>query len=271
MTNPIVQLPRKLISTVGAGFGLALALIVALTLVGLHQLAATSAHLESIVKENSVKTRLANQMRDILRDRAISMLTIVVSSDPFEKDEEMMRFYGYGSAYQQVRLELDTLIDRPEEKAVLTGIDRRAGTETETKEAAYAGSPGFSAESATMTLIRSFLLVISALIVGAFFTVWTLQRSRQIGLLKAMGATTGYVVRDALGQLAIVLLLAVGAGALVAFGVGAVVPAAVPFSLQASSALTSAALLAVIGMAGSLVAVRRIASVDPIVALSTEN
>ena len=124
MTNPIVQLPRKLISTVGAGFGLALALIVALTLVGLHQLAATSAHLESIVKENSVKTRLANQMRDILRDRAISMLTIVVSSDPFEKDEEMMRFYGYGSAYQQVRLELDTLIDRPEEKAVLTGIDR---------------------------------------------------------------------------------------------------------------------------------------------------
>ena len=160
---------------------------------------------------------------------------------------------------------------RTDDDSVLTGIDRRAGTETETKEAAYAGSPGFSAESATMTLIRSFLLVISALIVGAFFTVWTLQRSRQIGLLKAMGATTGYVVRDALGQLAIVLLLAVGAGALVAFGVGAVVPAAVPFSLQASSALTSAALLAVIGMAGSLVAVRRIASVDPIVALSTEN
>lgn len=160
---------------------------------------------------------------------------------------------------------------RSDDDSVLGRVDGQAGTSTETKEAAYAGSPGFSAESATMTLIRSFLLVISALIVGAFFTVWTLQRSRQIGLLKAMGATTGYVVRDALGQLAVVLLLAVGAGALVAFGVGAIVPAAVPFSLQASSALTSAALLAVIGMAGSLVAVRRIASVDPIVALSTEN
>ncbi len=124
MTKHIVQLPRKLISTVGAGFGLALVLIVALTLVGLHQLAATNAHLESIVKENSVKTRLANQMRDILRDRAISMLTIVVSSDPFEKDQEMLRFYAFGSAYQQVRLELDQLIERPKEKEVLAGIDR---------------------------------------------------------------------------------------------------------------------------------------------------
>jgi PAS domain S-box-containing protein len=120
----ITHLPRKLISTVGAGFGLALVLIVALIFLGLHQLAATNAHLESIVQENSVKSRLANQMRDILRDRAISMLTIVVSGDAFEKDEEMLRFYGFGSAYQQVRLELEKLIRRPDEKDVLTRIDR---------------------------------------------------------------------------------------------------------------------------------------------------
>lgn len=124
MPSQIVQLPRKLISTVGAGFGLALLLIIALTLVGLHQLAATNAHLETIVQENSVKTRLANQMRDILRDRAISMLTIVVSGDSFEKDQEMLRFYGFGSAYQQVRLELDKIIERPEEQEVLARIDR---------------------------------------------------------------------------------------------------------------------------------------------------
>ncbi len=124
MTPRIAQLPRKLLSTVGAGFALALALILALTLVGLHQLAATNAHLETIVKENSVKSRLANQMRDILRDRAISMLTIVVSGDAFEKDQEMLRFYAFGSSYQQVRLELGALTECPEEKAVLNRIDR---------------------------------------------------------------------------------------------------------------------------------------------------
>jgi len=124
MSARIAYLPRKLISTVGAGFALALALIIALIFLGLHQLAATNAHLESIVQENSVKSRLANQMRDILRDRAISMLTIVVSGDAFEKDQEMLRFYNFGSAYQQVRLELEKLAIRPREKEVLERIDR---------------------------------------------------------------------------------------------------------------------------------------------------
>jgi PAS domain S-box-containing protein len=124
MPARIAQLPRKLISTVGAGFGLALVLIVALIFLGLHQLAATNAHLESIVQDKSVKTRLANQMRDILRDRAISMLTIVVTGDAFEKDQEMLRFYEFGSSYQRVRLELESLIQGPQEKEVLERIDR---------------------------------------------------------------------------------------------------------------------------------------------------
>ena len=160
---------------------------------------------------------------------------------------------------------------RTDGDASFAAVDKAAGTEVETKEAAYAGSPGFSAESATMTLIRGFLLVISALIVGAFFTVWTIQRTRQIGLLKALGASNGYVVRDALGQLAIVLVTAVLVGAAIALGVGALVPEEVPFSLEASPIVTSVLALVLLGMAGSLVAVRRITSVDPIVALSSEN
>ncbi|OYY95846.1 MAG: hypothetical protein B7Y41_00740 [Hydrogenophilales bacterium 28-61-23] len=128
MSARLAHLPHKLLSTVGAGFALALALIVALIFLGLHQLAATNAHLESIVQENSVKSRLANQMRDILRDRAISMLTIVVTSDPFEKDEEMLRFYEFGSAYQQVRLDLYSQISRPREREVLAHIDHLTNT-----------------------------------------------------------------------------------------------------------------------------------------------
>lgn len=117
-------LARRLIFTVGSGFALALLLIGALTALGLHQLEETNARLEAIVNENSVKSRMANQMRDILRDRAISMLSIVVMNDPFEKDQEMLRFYGYGSAYQNVRLDLEGLISRTEEKNVLADIDR---------------------------------------------------------------------------------------------------------------------------------------------------
>lgn len=150
-------------------------------------------------------------------------------------------------------------------------IDAAAGTAVETKEQAYQGSPGFAAETATMDLIRGFLLVISALIVGAFFTVWTVQRTRQIGLLKALGASNRYVLRDAMGQLAVVLIGATAAGALVATGLGRLVGSEVPFSLQAGPVITINIVLIVLGMIGSLVAVRRITTVDPVVALGSEH
>lgn len=155
--------------------------------------------------------------------------------------------------------------------ADLAAIDAQADTATETKAHAYAGSPGYAAETATMALIRGFLLVISALIVGAFFMVWTVQRTRQIGLMKALGASSAYVVRDALGQLAVVLVVATALGTAVAVGLGQLVGGDVPFSLQAGPVLTSAAVLIVLGLLGSLVAIRRITSVDPLIALGAEH
>jgi putative ABC transport system permease protein len=153
----------------------------------------------------------------------------------------------------------------------VAAADRAAGTETVTKEASYAGSPGFTAETATMTLIRAFLLVISALIVGAFFTVLTVQRTRQIGLLKALGASSGYVLRDGIGQIAVVVIVAPAAGAVAGAAiVAALAGGPVPVELSLSSVLLSGGLLVVCGIAGSLVAFRRITRVEPAVALGVE-
>lgn len=149
-------------------------------------------------------------------------------------------------------------------------IDARAGTTTMSKQAAYAGSPGYSGETQTMTLIRMFLLVISALVVGAFFVIWTVQRTQQIGLLKALGASNAYVVRDAIGQLAIILVIATAAGVLVGTGVGQFVGGDVPFRLEAPAVLTTAASLIGLGLLGSVVALRRIVNVEPIIALKTD-
>lgn len=156
---------------------------------------------------------------------------------------------------------------------VRPGVDvaaagKRLGVDIVTKQQAYAGSPGYVAETATMSLIIDFLYVIAALIVGAFFTVWTIQRKANIGLLKALGASNGLVLRDALGQVALVMVGATAAGALVGSGIGSLIPGgSVPFALRAGAIVTAAVILAVAGLVGSLVAVRRIAAVDPIVAL----
>ncbi len=154
-----------------------------------------------------------------------------------------------------------------------TDLNALAGPDVvvETKVAAYQGSPGYAGETQTMGLIRGFLLAISALIVGSFFTVWTVQRAGEIGTLKALGASATYVVKDAVGQMAVVLVLSTFAGAAVAVGLGQFVGGTVPFRLEATSILTSMLLLIVLGIAGCFVAVRRITSVDPIIALRAKN
>ena len=152
--------------------------------------------------------------------------------------------------------------------ADVAAVANRLGVDIVTKQQAYAGSPGYVAETATMSLIIDFLYVIAALIVGAFFTVWTIQRKADIGLMKALGASNSTVVRDALGQVVLVMTGATAAGALVGSGIGSLIPdGKVPFALQAGAVVTAAAVLVVAGLVGSLVAVRRITAVDPIIAL----
>lgn len=146
-----------------------------------------------------------------------------------------------------------------------------AGLQVLTKSEAYAGSPGFTAETTTMSLIRGFLLVISALVIGAFFTVLTVQRTRQIGLLKAMGATNGYVLRDGIGQMTILVAAATAAGVAIGCGVVAVVGRGdAPVELAPASIATVALSLMAAGVLGSLVAFRRITQIEPAIALGVE-
>ena len=86
-----------------------------------------------------------------------------------------------------------------------------------TLEESYGASPGYTAETSTLQLIQGFLYAISALVVGAFFTVLTIQRKQEIAVLRAMGASTGYLLRDSLVQSFVLLVVSAGVGV----GIGA--------------------------------------------------
>ena len=150
----------------------------------------------------------------------------------------------------------------------VSAIADRLGVEIVTKTQAYAGSPGYLAETTTMALIIDFLYVIAALIVGAFFTVWTIQRRHDIGLMKALGISNWAVLGDALGQVALVMVGATAVGTLIGYGLGSLITGGkVPFALELGTASTASLVLVIAGLFGSLVAVRRIVKVDPIIAL----
>lgn len=154
-------------------------------------------------------------------------------------------------------------------------VDRAAsstGTEIKSKSETYDGSPGFTAEQSTMTLIRAFLLAISALVVGAFFTVLIVQRTRQIGLLKAMGASSWYVIRDGLAQMVIVVAVATIIGSAVGAGLVALMSGgSAPVELVPSTVITGIVLLIVAGVVGSIVPLKRITGIEPAIALGASD
>ena len=103
---------------------------------------------------------------------------------------------------------------------VLEAADIEQGTLTVDKQSAYEASSGYREEILTVRLIQGFLIVISAVVIGAFFTVWTIQRTREIGLVKALGASNTYLLRDALGQVLILMVGGTLIGTLISLWVG---------------------------------------------------
>lgn len=151
----------------------------------------------------------------------------------------------------------------------LARADAAARTETVATADAVSAIGSYPAENGSLQLMRALLLVISALVVGAFFTVWTVQRTADIAVLKALGSSTGYLLRDALGQALLLLVAGTAIGAGAATGLGAIAASAVPFEVGVGTVVTPALAMIVLGLLGAAASLRRVTTVDPLAALGS--
>ncbi|MEV8029897.1 FtsX-like permease family protein [Cellulosimicrobium funkei] len=158
--------------------------------------------------------------------------------------------------------------DDPPTADALAATDARVGTVTATPREARSAISSFTAENLSLTLMQVFLLAISALVVGAFFTVWTIQRAGDVAVLRALGASTRYLLRDAIGQAGVVLGVGVGVGTALAAGAGLLASQVMPVVVDLSTTLVPAVVLVVLGGLGAVLAVTRVARVDPHAALA---
>lgn len=130
--------------------------------------------------------------------------------------------------------------------------------------------PGYSSEHGSLLAMQFMLMAISALVVGAFFTVWTQQRKHDLAVVRAMGADRSYLLRDGIGQAVVVLVAGQIIGVVVGVGLALVAAAsgAVPIMLTASGVLVPVIAMTVLGLIGAFLAVRTVTKVDPLVALN---
>lgn len=123
--------------------------------------------------------------------------------------------------------------------------------------------PSHRAENTSLRTMTYMLLAVTALVVGAFFTVWGMQRRRDVAVLKALGASTAMVVRDSIGQAAIVLAVGIGGGVGIAALLGLAAGGTVPFVVSTGTTLLPAALIAVLGLAGAAASLGPVLNADP--------
>src|SRR5699024_1868349 len=134
---------------------------------------------------------------------------------------------------------IDPAVGAPEGTVALSGDDR------------WNASASYTGEQRSLNLMINLLYVISALVLGAFFMVWTIQRLRGVAISSALGASRRVLITDSLGQAVVVLAVGILGGLAVTGGVGIAVAGTLPIDLTAGTTLQPAGILLLAGPAGS--------------------
>lgn len=169
----------------------------------------------------------------------------------------------------------DMGIDKPVNAIFLKGnkLDREAisqalgGVEVADKKDTLNGVPGYQAENSTISMMLGLLVFISAFVIAVFFYVLTTQKVQQFGVMKAIGASNGFVIKTVVSQVFLLSAVSILIGIGLTYLTTLVLPAGMPFNLLPELVVTYGLILLVTSMIGSLFSIRSIIKIDPITAL----
>ncbi|MCO5229007.1 MAG: ABC transporter permease [Thermomicrobiales bacterium] len=133
------------------------------------------------------------------------------------------------------------------------------------------GLPGYQEQAGTLLMIQGFLVVIAAGIIAAFFFIITLQKMSELGVMKALGATTFTLATALVIQSVILSVIGILVGIVVSWLLQSVLEGTVPYRVQSSQMILYGTILLVVAVAGTLLSLFRIARVDPLDAINRAN
>lgn len=143
------------------------------------------------------------------------------------------------------------------------------GLEITTPLKSLAALEAFKSEIGSLGMMVGMLFLISALVIGAFFTVWTIQRKSDIAIMKALGVSTKALIKDSLGQAFIILVVGISTGIAATIGLGALAGNALPFVLSPLTMGIPSVAMLLTGLAGAAFALTSVTKADPLTALSS--
>ncbi len=139
-----------------------------------------------------------------------------------------------------------------------------------TRSQAAADTPGVTAVTSSFDVIFLLFALVVPLVTGLFFLIITLQKSRALTLLRAIGAPSGVLVRALLVQVLIILGGGILVGTLLYAPLSQTKVGSLSLRFDPAAVLTWAVLLLVLGVASAFAAIARVLRIDPVEATTGE-
>ncbi len=133
-----------------------------------------------------------------------------------------------------------------------------------TRTQAAEESPGVAQVQRSFQLIFLLFALVVPLVTGLFFLIVTLQKSRSLTLLRAIGAPAGVLVRSLLVQVLIIIGGGIAVGTLLFLPLSQSKLGSLSLSFDPRAVLIWGVLLLVLGLASAVAAARRVLAIDPI-------
>ena len=154
--------------------------------------------------------------------------------------------------------------DRVDAATLVARINARVpGVQALTRADAVAGSPGVQPVRQSFAVILFLGYLVVTLVTGFFFLILTVQKTSALTVLRAIGAPRGYLVRALLVQVAVVIAGGILVGAAVLALASAGSSPTFPISVDPRIVVTSGAVVALLALAASVIAIRRVLRIDP--------
>ena len=123
--------------------------------------------------------------------------------------------------------------------------------------------PVYNAQQLTFNFMIAFLYIIILIVISIFLYILTVQKLPNLGVLKAQGVSTQYLILSTLFQSFIISVI----GVIIAIILGEItaitLPSEVPIVIDKSNIIVTGIGIIIMSLLGALIPIRQIAKVDP--------
>ncbi|WP_394781672.1 MCP four helix bundle domain-containing protein, partial [Undibacterium sp.] len=143
----------------GLGFALVLALLIAVTALGIARMSQIQGRLEKVISVSNVESRLIIDMRAIVYDRMVSLRNLTLLNDAGDMEPELAKIKEQSKKYTEFESKLAGMFaseagTSAEEKALLAKLKEQENASASLPAKAQALGMANDAEVATITLIK---------------------------------------------------------------------------------------------------------------------